>query len=111
LEVTAAMLAVNVALLSPVAILTLPGTVTFVLLLDSVTLAALEATALKITVQVEVPGPVTEPGEHVKLLNCAAAAAVRLRIACWLWPLRVAVTVAFWLLPALPEAAVKVALL
>jgi hypothetical protein len=111
LEVTAAMVAVNVALLSPVEIFTLPGTVTLVLLLDSVTLAALEAAALKVAVQVEVPGPVTEPGEQVKPLNCAATAAVRLRIACWLWPLRVAVTVALWLLLTLLEAAVKVALL
>ena len=32
-------------------------------------------------------------------------------MACWLWPLRVAVTVALWLLLTLPEVAVKVALL
>ena len=69
MEVTAATLAVNVALLSPAAILTLPGTVTLVLLLASVTLAALAAAAVKVAVQVEVAGPVTEPGEQVKLLN------------------------------------------
>ena len=69
MEVTVATFAVNVALLSPVAILTLPGTVTFVLLLASVTLAALEAAAVKVAVQVEVAGPVTELGEQVKLLN------------------------------------------
>jgi hypothetical protein len=32
-------------------------------------------------------------------------------VAGWLWPFRVAITVAFWLLFTLPEAAVKVALL
>jgi hypothetical protein len=31
--------------------------------------------------------------------------------ACWLWPLRVAVTIALWLLLTVPEVAVKVALL
>jgi len=38
-------------------------------------------------------------------------AATRLIVACWLWPLRVAVTTAFWLLLTVPEVAVKVALL
>jgi hypothetical protein len=47
----------------------LPGTVTLVLLLASVTLAALGAAALNAAVQVAVAGPVTEPGEQVKLLN------------------------------------------
>jgi len=61
--------AVNVALLSPAPILTLPGTVTLALLLESVTLAALEAAAVKVAVQVEVPGAFTVAGEHVKLLN------------------------------------------
>ena len=68
MEVTAATVAVNVALLSPAPILTLPGTVTFTLLLDSVTLVALEAAAVKVTVQVEVPGAFTVAGEQVKLL-------------------------------------------
>jgi hypothetical protein len=39
------------------------------LLLDNVTLVALEAAAVKAAVQVAVPEPVTEPGEQVKLLN------------------------------------------
>jgi hypothetical protein len=107
LEVTAATVAVNVALLSPLAILTVPGTVIFALLLASATLAALEAAAVKVAVQVEVPGAFTVAGEQLKLLNCAAAA--RLMVACWLWPLKVAVTVALWLLLKVPEAAVKVA--
>jgi hypothetical protein len=68
-EITLATVAVKVALLSPVATLRLPGTVTLVLLLASVTLAPLEAAALNVAVQVAVAGPVTEPGEQVKLLN------------------------------------------
>ena len=80
-----------------------------VLVLDSVTLAALEAAAVRLTVQVEVPGALTVAGEQVKLLICTAAA--RLIVACWLWPLRVAVTIAFWLLLTLPEVAGKVAVL
>jgi hypothetical protein len=109
LETTAATVAVNVALLSPVPILTLPGTVTLVLLLSSVTLTAPEVAAVSVTVQVEVPGAFTVVSEQVKLLSCAAAA--KLMVACWLWPLRVAVTMALWLLLAVPEVAVKVALL
>jgi hypothetical protein len=49
--------------------LTLPGTVTLVLLLSSATLAALEAAAVRVAVHVEVPGPVTVAGEQLKLLN------------------------------------------
>ena len=62
-------MAVNVALLSPAPILTPLGTVTLTLLLASVTLAALEAAAVKVTVQVEVPGAFTVAGEQVKLLS------------------------------------------
>ena len=58
----------NVALLSPVAILTLPGTVMLALVLDSVTPEVLEAAAVSVTVQVDVPGAFTVAGEQVKLL-------------------------------------------
>ena len=109
MEVTAATVAVNVALLSPVPILTLPGTVMLVLVLDSATLVALEVAAVKAAVQVEVPGALTVEGEQVKLLIWTAAA--RLMVACLLWPLSVAVTMALWLLLTIPEAAVKVLLL
>ncbi len=67
--VTTATVAVKVALLSPVPILTLPGTVMLTLLLVSVTLAALEAAAVKVAVQVEVPGAFTLAGEQLKLLS------------------------------------------
>jgi hypothetical protein len=81
-DVTAATVAVNVALLSPVPIFTLPGTVTLALLLESVTLVALVAAAVKVAVQVEVPGAFTVAGEQVKLLNTAVAA--KLMVVCWL---------------------------
>ena len=69
MEVTAATVAVNVALLSPAPILTLPGTDTLVLLLSSVTFEVPEAAAVKVAVQVEVPGAFTVAGEQVRLLN------------------------------------------
>jgi hypothetical protein len=69
LELTAAALAVNVALLSPAPMLTFPGTVTLALLLASVTLAALEVAADIVAVQIEVPGAVTVAGQQLKLLN------------------------------------------
>jgi hypothetical protein len=108
-DTTAATAAVNVALISPDPILTLPGTVTLELVLASATLVAPDAAAANLAVQVEVPGPVTVAGEQVRLLICAAAA--RLMVACWLWPLRVAVTMALWLPLTAPDVAVKVELL
>ena len=62
-------MAINVALLSPLPILTLPGTVMFALLLESVTVVALEAAAVRVAVQVEVPGAFTVEGEQLKLLS------------------------------------------
>jgi len=105
LEVTAATVAVNAALFAPAPIFTLAGTVMFALLLSSVTLAALEGAAVRLTVQVEIPGAFTVAGEQVKLLTCAAAA--RLIVVCLLWPLKVAVSTALWVLLTLPEVAVK----
>jgi len=61
--------AVNVALVSPAAIFILPGTVTLALVLDSVTLEVPEAAAVRVTVQVEVPGAFTVAGEQVRLLS------------------------------------------
>jgi hypothetical protein len=107
-EVIEATVAIKVALLSPAPMLTLAGTVTLALLLDSVMLAALTVAAVKVTVQLEVPGAFTVPGEQLKLLICAAAA--RLMVDGWLWPFKVAVTMALWLLVTVPEVAVKVAL-
>ena len=73
MEVTAATVAVKVELLSPAPMLTLPGTVILVLVLDSEMPAVLEAAAVRVTVQVEVPGALTVAGEQVKLLTCIAA--------------------------------------
>lgn len=78
------------------------------LLLDSAILAALTVAAVKVTLQAAVPGAFTIPGEQVRLLNCAAAESVM--VEDWLWPFKVAVTIALWLLLTEPEAAVKVAL-
>ncbi len=92
MEVTAATVAVKFAPLSPAPTVTLAGTVTLALLLSSATLVALETAAVRVTLQGEVPGPVTVAGEQLRLLTCAGAA--RLIVAGWLWPLRVAVTIA-----------------
>ncbi len=59
----------KVVLLSPLPMLTLPGTVILALLLASATLVALEAAAVNVAVQVEVPGAFTLAGEQLKLLN------------------------------------------
>ncbi|MDP9112091.1 MAG: hypothetical protein M3O20_00255 [Acidobacteriota bacterium] len=109
MEVTDTAVAVNVALLNPALTVTLAGTVTLVLLLDSATLTALEGAALNVTVQAEVPGPVTLA--EVQLSPLSWAAATRPMTACWLTPLRVAVTVAFWLVLTAADVAAKVALL
>ncbi len=69
LDVTAAIVALNAALLCPAPTLTLAGTVTLVLLLDSATLTALAEAALMVTVQAAVPGPLTFAVEQFRLLN------------------------------------------
>ena len=69
MELTAVTLAVNVTLLSPEAIVTLPGTLTLELPLARVTAVALEAGTVSVTAQAEVAGPVTLAGEQLKLLN------------------------------------------
>src|SRR5262249_51965242 len=104
-----ATVAVKVPVLDPAPTLTLAGTVMLALLLDSPTLTALEEAAVKVTVQLDVPGAFTVPGEQLKLLSWAAA--VRLIVAGWLTPLRVAVTVALWLVAIVPDVAAKVAVL
>ena len=59
----------KVPLLSPVPMFRLVGTVTLVLLLDNVTLRALDAGAVNVTVQSEVPGAFTVAGEQIRLLS------------------------------------------
>jgi len=67
--VTAAAVAVKVPLFAPVPMLTLTGTVMLTLLLDNVTLRGLDAAAVRVTVQSEVPGAFTVAGEQVRPLS------------------------------------------
>lgn len=69
MEATAAEVAVNVALLSPAPMVILPGTDTLVLLLNNAALTMLEVTPLNVTVQVDVPGPITVAGEQARLVT------------------------------------------
>ena len=63
--------AVKGALVSPDPTLTLAGTVMLALLLDRVTVAPPPgAGAVRVTVQLEVPGAFTVAGEQLKLLGC-----------------------------------------
>jgi len=63
--------AVNTALFCPAVTVTLAGTDTVGLLLDSVTvLPPAGAAPLMVTVQVAVPGPVTVPGVQLKVVTC-----------------------------------------
>ena len=106
---TAATLAVKVPPLWLAATLRLAGTVTLALLLDSPTVTPPEgAGADNVTVQVELPGAFTVPGAQLRLLGTTVT--VRLTLVDWLWPFRVAVTVAVWLLATVPLVAVNVAL-
>jgi hypothetical protein len=93
-EFTAPTVALKVVLLCPTVITALPGTLTLALLLERAMVAPPEgAAAVRVTVQVAVPGAFTVPGEQLKPLTWTAA--TRLSVAGWLWLLRVAVTVAF----------------
>jgi len=58
---------VKLALLAPEAMVTVAGTVTDPLPLDSATLVLAVAAADSVTVQVDVPGAVSVPGEQLKL--------------------------------------------
>ena len=69
MALTAAAVAVNVAVLCPLATVTLAGTVTLPLLLESTTVVADDAGAASATVQDDVPGAFTEPGEQLRLLS------------------------------------------
>ena len=66
-----ATVAANPALVCPAVSPTLTGTVMFTLLLLRVTVAPPEgAGAVRVTVQLEVPGAITEEGEQFKPLTC-----------------------------------------
>jgi hypothetical protein len=63
--------AVSETLLCPAPTATLAGTVMLALLLESVTVAPDGTAAVSVTVQLDVPGAFTVPGEQLKLEGCA----------------------------------------
>ena len=79
------------------------------LLLESVTVAPEGAAAVKLTVQLEVPGAFTVAGEQLKLEGWGVT--VSAIVVDWLIPLRDAVTVTVWALATIPVVAANVALL
>ena len=113
-EVTAptalAAVAVNVALVAPVPIVTDPGTVTAALPLDRLTTVLPIAAPDSVTVQVELPGAVNAPGLQVRLLSTRTGG-LRVSVAVFDVPLNVAVNTGEVTAPtALAAVAVKVAL-
>jgi hypothetical protein len=83
----------NVPAVWPTAIVTLEGTAMLLLLLVSITFAPPGgAIVVSVTVQLEDPGAITVAGEHTRVLGMGIK--VRVMVADWAWPPRVAVTVA-----------------
>jgi hypothetical protein len=76
--------AVNVPLLDPVLIDMLAGTLNRAKLLDSVTVAALVAALVSVTVQVALCPLPNVPGVQLKLDNCAGATRFKLKV--WVTP-------------------------
>jgi hypothetical protein len=78
------------------------------LLLDKVTVAPPEgAAAVRVTVQLEVPGAFTVAGEQLRLAGLAGA--TRLKVAVLVTPPALAVTVALWFALTCAALAVKLA--
>ena len=76
-----ATVAVKGALVSPAPTPTLAGTVMLALLLDRATVAPPEgAGAVRVTVQLDVPGAFTVLGEQLKLLGCTVAVKVMVAV-------------------------------
>jgi hypothetical protein len=78
--VTALAVAVKLALVAPAAIVNDAGTVTAVLLLASVTVVALVAAEVNVTVQASVPPPVSDPLLQESALSVTGACPVPLRL-------------------------------
>jgi hypothetical protein len=106
---TAAAVAVNATLVAPDAIATVAGTVTLPLLLNRLTESPpLGAAAVRLTVHVLVPAPVSDDGLQLIPLNPAAA--VTITEAVLFTPAALAVTVALCDVEALPAVAVNIPL-
>jgi hypothetical protein len=79
--------AVNVALEAPAATVTLPGTVTLAFPLDSETAnPPVAAAPVRLTVQVALPGAVTELGLQLRLLSAGAATGITTEAVLDDWP-------------------------
>ena len=109
-----AALAVKVALIAPVPIVTVPGTVTAGFPLDKPTTVLLVAALVSVAVQVEFPGGVNVPGLHAKLLSVGTAAGgFSVKVAVFEVPFQLAVntgeTLVFTLAVALAVKVVLVA--
>jgi hypothetical protein len=101
---------VNPAVVAPDATVTLAGTEASAVLLDSATAnPPLGAAPLKVTVHVDVPGAPTIAGEQDRPLSNTPA--VRFTGVLALYPFKVAVNAAVWLLLTVPAVAVNVPLL
>ena len=72
----------KVADVEPDATVTLAGTVTAVLLLESATTAAPEAALFRFTVQLDVPPLATVDGLQLRELTCADVAAATVTVVC-----------------------------
>ena len=102
--------AVNTALLCPTVTVTLAGTVTVGLLLDSATvLPPAGAAPLSVTVQLDVPGPVTVPGAQLKVVTCSCGDTLSPVVA--VLPFSEAVSVALTAVTVVSTEAVNTALL
>jgi hypothetical protein len=102
--------AVNVAKVCPAATITLKGTVTVALLLESETAVPPPAGAapLIVTVQVADAGPVTVPGVQLRLTTCSCCGDT-LNPVVTVLPFNPAVSVALTVLAVVPAVAVNVA--
>jgi len=98
----------KVVAVAPAGTVTVAGMINEALVSDSMrTLPPDGAGWFKVTVQMLLAGGVIVPGLQARAET--ATAAVRLKVALWEAPLRVAVTVAVWLVVIVPAVAVKVA--
>src|ERR1035438_8876393 len=99
----------KVALICPAAIITLEGTVTAALLLDSATaVPAVGAVPLIVTVQLADPRPVTVPGVQLRLTTCSCGGDTLSPVVAVL-PFSLAVSVALTIAAVVPAVAVNVA--